>query len=148
ARLCCVGYLAAAGELAHAEQELTILARDFPAEVGVLKLGVAVTVAQSKVPAAGSTPAAAQQAATAAADRRIQQFIAAYPQQLAARYYWAEWLVATNRADAALAYLEDAANFPGTTDDTHRSRLRALAHLLRGERDKSRAALEGLPHDP
>jgi tetratricopeptide (TPR) repeat protein len=139
ARLELANYLAATGRSEQAEKELAALKRDFPESLPVLRLEIGLLMQSKKDETAESK--------RSEADRRIRQFISDYTQNVEARLFWAEWLLATGRATQAAAYLEDSTNFPDGKEDRQHQRLLARAFLGAGERDKVQGVLNSLPSE-
>jgi tetratricopeptide (TPR) repeat protein len=151
ARQALVAYYAATGRRDQARKEVASLEKDYPASVDVLRLEVTL-LAQPESPAAGAKSAtnpapAPDPSAVKAADARIQQFLTDNPRDVAARLLWAEWLTRTGRADKALTYLQDPANFPGGKDEVY-NRVLAAALVGKGDRAQGAEVLQHLPHDP
>jgi tetratricopeptide (TPR) repeat protein len=150
ARLQWVKYFAGTQRFDMAEQELAILRRDYPENLQVFKMEVNVRVAKTRAQTdlTGAEAKKLAEATVKQMDERIQQFIRDYPQEFAARLYWVEWLLGTGRSDQATAYLEDPANFPGSGDDPRYNRLRSVVHLMKGDVEKTKDALQNMPRDP
>ena len=68
------------------------------------------------------------------------------PDDQAAKRYWAEWLIRTNRSKEALAYLENPSNFPGGKDEGTK-RMLAAALFDRGDRARAMELLKQSPDD-
>jgi tetratricopeptide (TPR) repeat protein len=127
-----------------AKAEVVALRRDYPTAVEVLRAEVALLL----LPAPGTrAPAEPPAEAVAAGDKLIRQFLADNPREAGGKLFWAEWLAQTKRADKAVEYLQDPANFPGARDELHQ-RVLAVALLRKGDREASARVLQHLPHDP
>jgi predicted Zn-dependent protease len=148
-RLALVAYLATSGRRAQAQEGLAQLKKDYPSNVEVLQLEVGMLMQpdpKAPAPKPGEKPTPDPKAVETA-DARIQQFISDNPGNLSARLLWADWLLQTRRADKALAYLQDPANFPGGKDDVY-YRVLARAMAGTGEREAGMKVLQHLQHDP
>jgi lipopolysaccharide biosynthesis regulator YciM len=147
ARQALVGYYAATARRDKARDELAALRTDYPGSVDVLRLEVALLMQpdpKAPAPKPGDKP---DPKLIETADGRIQHFLADNPGDVAGRLFWAEWLLRTNRADKAVAYLQDPANFPGGKDDVY-YRVLAAALAGTGDREESMKVLQHLPHNP
>jgi predicted Zn-dependent protease len=142
ARLAVVGYLLEIGQRDKAESRLTELAKDYPDSVEVLRLRATVTALSRDPKTPGFDPNG-----VAAADVLIQKFIKDYPAVRAARLFYAQWLMQTNRTEKAIAYLKDANNFPGGGGEAV-DRLLATALLQTGQREEAQKILSLLPPSP
>ncbi|MBI1915253.1 MAG: tetratricopeptide repeat protein [Planctomycetes bacterium] len=139
ARATLVSYYARTGRPERAKEELTVARKDYPDNLELLQLDVAL----QEVTTAGKT----DPKKLADADQLIQRFLVDHPRDQKARLFWASWLTRTERADKAVTYLEDPTNFPALKDDSYK---RALAQALVGKGDREGGArlLASLPHDP
>jgi predicted Zn-dependent protease len=142
ARQAMISYLALTNRKDQALPLLAELQRDYPDSLEALQLEVALILQPSR--STGAAAAAVDPAALRQADERIQNFITRFSSNVRARLYWADWLQRTARADQAVAYLEDRANFPGIQDDAYKQVL-ALAYLRQGERAEAAKLLQHLP---
>jgi predicted Zn-dependent protease len=121
-----IAHLAATRRLDQARPMLEDLRRDFPTSVSVLRL-------ENQLALAGAATPAQRGEIIAALDVTIRQFIQGNPASAQARLYFAEWLLATNRAPEAAAYLADPAVAAATSGlGLQYQRLKALAHLATG----------------
>lgn len=123
-----VTYLFRAERTQEAEKALSQLRSDFPDSLSVMRLEHQWLLRKTNATNTKAAPS------WQAIDQQIQQFISLYPQQTAARVYWVEWLLATNRAAEAKAYIEDPTHLPPGNDDRGLQRIRTLVQLMTGDR--------------
>jgi tetratricopeptide (TPR) repeat protein len=140
ARLAIASYLAQTARRAVAEVRLAELATDYPESIEVLR---ARAVLLATPPTAGDD----NPNGVSAADAVIRKFLKDYPTDRAARLFYAEWLVSTDRAQKAVEYLNDPLTFPGGRDETvNRLLFNALTRL--GQREEANRVLRSLTQDP
>jgi predicted Zn-dependent protease len=142
ARLAVVSYLLEVGRRDVAETRLTELAKDYPDSVEVLRVRATITALSRDPKVPGFDPNG-----VAAADVLIQKFIKDYPTLKAARLFYAQWLMQTNRTEKAIAYLKDVKNFPDGGGELV-DRLLAAALLQTGQREEAQKILSLLPPSP
>lgn len=131
-RLDHLALLAQTGRADKARKGLEELAGQNPASTDVLRFDVALRL----IPPPGTKPAAKLDPTLRdEIDRRIDTFVAANPTVEAGRLFKAQWLMRTERAAEAVAYLKDKANFPSET--ATQQQMLGLAHLAAGQRDDS-----------
>lgn len=129
------------GQREEADKLLTALATDYPDSVDVLRLRCRL-LALPKEPG----PSNWDPNGVAAADTLIRRFLKDYPNDRAARLFYAEWLLFTQRPQRAIEYLKDPTNFPAS--DQLAQRLLGLAYLRSGQRESAERLLSQLPNDP
>ncbi len=141
ARESLVAYFAATGRREEAEKEMNELRTLYPNRLDVLRAEVGWIESERDAANLPST------AAVRKADLLIERFIKDHPNDLEARYYRVEWLIAQKRLDDALAYLRSPSAFPDAKSERYQ-RVLASALLVKGDRQGSQKVLEHLPHDP
>ncbi len=144
ARLATIRYLTFLGKKEEVRKELAAFDKAFPGDSGALPSRVTLTM----LPEAGvkDDPKAAE-ARRVAADALIQAHLKANPADTGAKLQWATWLSRTGRADKAVAYLKDAANFPESAGEDYR-RVLALALIGSGDQAGGAEVLRQLPASP
>ena len=120
-----IAHLASTQRLDQAAEQLDILRRDYADSVSVLRI-------ESQLALAKAAPSVNRAELVVQIDAKIRQFIQANPANSQARLYWAEWLLTTQRAAEAGAYLGDPVAFAGLTEGPQYQRLRTLAVLSGG----------------
>jgi len=142
-RLDHLALLAQTGRTDLARKGLEELAGQNPASTDVLRFDVALRM----LPAPGTKPPTKLDPTLRdEIDRRIDSFVAANPTVEAGRLFKAQWLMRTERAKEAVAYLKDRANFPSET--ATQKQMLGLALLAAGQREESVAVLKHLPESP
>lgn len=137
-------YLINGNRVEEAEKALAQLRGDFPDSLSVLRMQHQWQVRRRlNEKSAAATPPDWRDI-----DQHIQQFISHYPQQTAARVYWVEWLLTTDRLAEAKAYLADPTHFPAGSDDRGLQRVRTLVQLMSGERSADQAVVQTAVRDP
>lgn len=142
ARLAFVNFNLMSGRKNEADAMLAELASDYPDSVDVLRARCIVLSAPDD-----STAGAPNANGIAAADVLIRKFLKEFPADRAGQLFYAEWLVRTERADRAIEFLKDPANFPGGRDAAV-SRILGAALLRTGQREEAQKILASIPHDP
>lgn len=142
ARLAFVRFNLATGKRNLAEAGLAELASDYPDSIDVLRFRCGALAVPDD-----STSGATNPNGIAAADALIRKFLKDYPADKGGQLFYAEWLMGTNRADRAVEYLKDPANFPGGRDAAV-SRILGAALLRTGQREEAQKILASLPSDP
>lgn len=137
ARMAFANYAVATGRRQEAEARLERLTIDYPESIGVLR-------ARCLLLAAPAEPGKPNPNGVAAADLLIRKYTKDFPNSQAARLYFAEWLMVTDRTDEAIKYLNDPASFPGGKDPNV-DRLLAAALLKTGQREEAQKILSKLP---
>ncbi len=141
ARLVYANLLLLLGQRKDAENAINSLATDYPDSIDVLRARCLLLAAPQKPDSREPDPDG-----VAAADTLIRKFMKDYPADKAARLFYAEWLVQTRRAERAVEYLRDPAQF--APDDPAAQRLLGFALLRLGQREAAQKVLAGLPRDP
>jgi hypothetical protein len=136
---------AVTGRADRAKEELAELRKDFPDSLEVLRTEAQVLLLPppGKKEAANAPPAPE---VVKDGDKLIQEFIDKHPKDSDARLFKGEWLLRTQRTTEAVAYLQNAANFPDGQDERHK-RLLGVALLVKGERVAGVEVLRHLPRD-
>ncbi len=140
-----VNYYLNTGRIEKARLMFDALKKDYPEHLDVLRFEVFFAMLpgpDEKRPDAAKT--AARQVK---ADNLIQSFLKSHARDQAAKRFWIEWLMRTNRAKEALAYLNDPANFPGTGKDDQTKRLAAAILLDLGKNAEALGMVGRLPND-
>ncbi|HMP60658.1 MAG TPA: hypothetical protein PKD86_15040, partial [Gemmatales bacterium] len=123
---------------AQAEQIITSLKQDQFDEVSILRLETQLMLAR----------ASADRTALTAIDQHIRQFLTAHPNNAAARLYWAEWLLRTQRVEQAAAYLDDPRNFPQPQELPRWQRVRMVVKLAQAPAPETAALQQAVARDP
>jgi predicted Zn-dependent protease len=144
-----VGYLASTNRIDRALEAVAELQKDYPDSLDTLKLaaGLRIQKALSAKPATTDRPPPLDDKTRMEMDQTIQQFIAKYPNDRTAKLFWAEWLIHSQRAAEAVAYLKNPKNFPADQDELF-SRILAVALMVKGDRDEAHKVLQFLPENP
>jgi tetratricopeptide (TPR) repeat protein len=148
ARQALVLYEADTGRLDQAKKDLAALKKNYPDSIEVLRLEIELVtwpfLSQARIRPVPRDP---DPRAVKEADGLILGFIKDHPRHPTGRLVYAAWLAVTRRADKAVAYLQDAATFPGPRDDRYK-RVLAEALLRAGQPTEGLKLLEHLPRDP
>ena len=142
ARLLLAEFYLRTNQREQAEKLLSSLNADYPDSVDVLR-------ARCRLLALAQEPGNSSRFdpdGVAAADTLIRRFLKDYPNDRAAKLFYAEWLIQTQRTERAIDYLKDPAQFPPT--DPLAQRLLGLAYLRAGQREQAQQILSTLPNDP
>ena len=126
----------------QAEKLLSNLNADYPDSVEVLRARCRLLA----LPQEPGNSSRFDPDGVAAADTLIRRFLKDYPNDRAAKLFYAEWLIQTQRTERAIDYLKDPAQFPPT--DPLAQRLLGLAYLRAGQREQAQQILSTLPNDP
>ncbi len=140
-RLALASFDFASGRKKEGDARLDTLAVDYPESVDVLRMRCQL-LATPVEPGAATNPNG-----VLAADFVIRKFLKDYPENRAARLFYAEWLLRTDRADKAIEYLNAKDSFPGGRDASV-DRLLAAALLRTGQQGEAQKVLNRLPPDP
>jgi predicted Zn-dependent protease len=146
ARLYFVNYYLRIGRPDKAQLMLDSLEKEFPDNLDVLRLRVYFSMLPG--PDEKQPDAAKTKARLTKADSLIKGFVNSHGNDQAAKRYWAEWLLRTNRSKEALTYLNDPVNFPGPGGRDDQTK-KMLASLLvdRGKGDQATSLIGQLPKD-
>jgi len=147
ARQSLINYYAFSGRLDRAEQELATAFAEHPDAVSLLQLEIALMVRKAREKAGAKADKDVEQQLKDSVDKRIEKFIAQFPEDRGARLYWVSWLSRTGRDALALDYLKSPTNFPGVKDVTYQ-RLLASILLSKGENKEASKILQQMPQDP
>lgn len=140
ARLDYAAFLASTGRVDQARKDLAALRTQYPTSVDLLNLEVRLLL----LPAPGTKPPSKLEPEKRdEIDRRINQFLAANPTSQAGRLFRAQWLMRTERAEQAVAELQDSKNFP--KPNPAQQQMLALALIAAGKKKEAVAALQHLP---
>jgi predicted Zn-dependent protease len=142
ARLAVVNFHLLTNRKNEAEAQLNELVTDYPDSIDVLRVRCSLLAAPVEPGSRELNPNG-----VAAADALIRKFLKDYPTDKGGKLFNAEWLVSTKRADRAVEYLKDPANFPGGRDGAA-NRLLSAALLQTGQREEAQKILSTLPSDP
>jgi Tfp pilus assembly protein PilF len=140
-----VAYYATTGFPDQSRQELAAFRKAYPDSADALRTEIAVLIQAARKPDAKNTDDLPPKLVDDV-DGRIRQFIKDNPQETSGRLLWVEWLLRTKRADKAVAYLEDPANFKDGKDDRY-NRALAVALLNKGDREGGLKVVRHLPRD-
>lgn len=141
ARLAYAAYEARTGRRDEAEARLGGLAQDYKDSLDVLRARTTMLITPRD-----STATGIDKNGVSKADLLIKQFLEVYKDNTAAKLYWAEWLVRTDRPTEAINYLGDPKVFPEGGDAVNRIRVTALYQA--GRADEARQVLSQLAPDP
>lgn len=125
----------------QAEKLLSALTTDYPDSVEVLRTRCRFLALPKEANSRTLDPNG-----VAAADTLIRRFLKDYPTDRTAKFFYAEWLLQTQRTDRAIAYLKDTTHFPPS--DPLAQRLLGIAYLRAGLREQAQNILSALPNDP
>ncbi len=145
ARQALVEFYAFTDQRDKAKSQLALMQKDYPDHVGLLQLELALRIQDMQASAKAGPEL--RPSTIEAVDQRIKQFLQDFPREKTAKLLWASWLTRTQRADQAVAYLENPANFVGEKDNTYAGVL-AQALLQKGDHEEMRRVLQHLPHTP
>ncbi len=134
ARIALAEYMMTTNRRKEAETRVEALTLDYPDSLDVLSLRCRLLAMPTEP---GGQP---NENGIAAADALIRKFIRDYPNDKSARLFQASWYLRTNRAEKAVEYLRDPANFPGGPDPAV-ERLLAVALFRTGDREKAEEIL-------
>ncbi|MCS6865225.1 MAG: tetratricopeptide repeat protein [Gemmataceae bacterium] len=141
ARIALAEYMMATNRRKEAEARVEALTLDYPDSLEVLNLRCRLLALPTEP---GGKPNAN---GIAAADALIRKFLRDYPNDKSARLFLASWYLRTDRAEKAVDYLRDPANFPGGPDPAV-ERLLAVALFRAGDREKAQEILIAQPPEP
>jgi tetratricopeptide (TPR) repeat protein len=141
-RLAFANYYLLTGRRAEAEKLLEALATDYPRSIEVLR-------ARCNLLAAPTDPAATALDANGVgrADTLVRKYIKDFPGDRGGPLFMAEWLIRSNRAAEAVAFLRDPANFPSGRGPAA-ERVLGIALAAAGQQDEARKVLSSLPNSP
>jgi len=142
ARRAIILYYLRTGQVAKATKDFEKLKSDYPRSADVLRIEVSLSQLVDPIP---KDPEAIK-ARHRDGDTLIQAFLKLNPTDQGAKRFYAEWLIRTNRLEAALAYLDNPVNFPNEKDNETK-RVLAVALVNKGEREKGLQLLNQLPRD-
>lgn len=141
ARIALAEYMMATNRRKEAETRVEALTLDYPDSLDVLSLRCRLLAMPTEP---GGQP---NENGIAAADALIRKFIRDYPNDKSTRLFQASWYLRTNRAEKAVEYLRDPANFPGGSDPAV-ERLLAVALFRTGDREKAEEILIAQTPEP
>jgi cytochrome c-type biogenesis protein CcmH/NrfG len=136
-------YYLRTGQRDKAVESIQLLKLDYPPNLDVLRLDVAIALTPER---GGSDDASAAAKRTKVADELIQAFMTANPANSSGKLFWVDWLIRSQRSEEALTYLAGKPGFFKDQDQAAKRRL-AVALLKTGDPKAARQALQQLPKD-
>jgi hypothetical protein len=135
-----VTYYLQTNRIGKALDTIDVLKKGYPDNVEVLRLEVAIDLLPNKdvSPALDTFEVHRNKG-----DRTIKSYLRAHPTDSAAKRFWVEWLIRTERREEALTYLKDLKNFPESRDPAT-ERMLAVALLGDGQHDEGTKLLQKL----